>query len=280
MKTFRAKSLLSTALTTTFTVGLSFAAGQSLAAESDWFVTEGAKIRLISLPAPDGKTINAGLQINLDKGWKTYWRSPGATGLPPQLDFSGSNNIAATSIDYPVPITFGENGNLTVGYDSSVTLPITIDPLFAGRPVKINLGGVVGICAEVCIPVQFTLSLEENGKGISSRAVASELLLARSNLIEAQHSEFMIKSATVADKMLKIEAIVPEGTSNSTILVEGPSNWYLTPTHATSVNGIAAQFEVSLADIPNDANPEETELRLTLVSHGKGVETRMTPTRQ
>lgn len=280
MNISRTNSQLFTALAATFALGLSVSAQSADAAESEWFVTEGAKIRLISLPASDGKTINAGLQINLDKGWKTYWRAPGASGLPPQLDFSGSTNIAATSIDYPVPMTFGENGNLTAGYDKSVTLPITIDPLFAGRPVKVNLAGLVGVCAEVCIPVQFSLSLEENGKGVSNRAIASELLLARANLIMDQQADFMIQSATVSDQMLKVEAIVPEGSSESTILVEGPSDWYLTPTYAASIEGTKAQFEVSLADIPADAKPEETELRLTLVSNGKGVDTRMTPTRQ
>ena len=279
MTTLRTKSMLGIALAATLGLALAPVASTATAAESDWFVTEGAKIRLISLPAPDGKTINAGLQIDLEKGWKTYFRAPGATGLPPQLDFGGSTNIASTSVDYPVPMTFGEGDGLTAGYDSPVTLPITIDPLFAGRPVKINLTGVVGICAEVCIPVQFALSLEENGQGISSRAVASELLLAKANLVKEQHAGFMVKSAHVQDKMLTIEAVVPEGTSQSTIVVEGPSNWYLMPTHAVSVDGTKAAFEVSLADIPEDAKPEETELRLTLVSNGKGVETRLKPTR-
>ncbi|MEP0943628.1 MAG: protein-disulfide reductase DsbD domain-containing protein [Rhizobiaceae bacterium] len=261
-------------------LALGVAANSALAAESDWFVTEGAKIRLISLPAPDGKTINAGLQINLERGWKTYWRSPGASGLPPQLDFTGSNNIAATAVDYPVPMTFGENENLTAGYDKSVTLPITISPLFAGRPVSVKLSGVVGICAEVCIPVQFALSLQENGQGISSREIASELLLARANLVGPQHSDFMVKAARVNGKTLDIEAVVPVGTSQTTALVEGPASWYLTPARAISIDGTVAQYKVSLMDIPSDAKPEETELRITLVSKGAGVETKLTPARQ
>jgi DsbC/DsbD-like thiol-disulfide interchange protein len=250
------------------------------AAESDWFVTQGAKIRLISLPAVDGKSINAGLQIKLEKGWKTYWRSPGASGLPPQLDFSGSINIAKTSIDYPVPMTFGDNENLTAGYDHPVTLPISISPLFANRAVTVQLAGVVGICAEVCIPVQFALSLEETGQGISSREVASELLLARSNLIGEQRDGFRVTTAEVNGQMLNIEARIPAGSTESTVLVEGPENWYLTPARAMSIDGTTARYEVSLKDIPADAQPENTELRVTLVSDGQGVETRLTPARQ
>ena len=111
-------------------------------------------------------------------------------------------------------------------------------------------------------------------------ANVGNLLLARANLIKGQQADFMVQSATVSGKMLMVEAVVPAGSSESTILVEGPSDWYLTPTYAASIEGTKAQFEVSLADIPADAKPEETELRLTLVSNGKGVDTRMTPTRQ
>ena len=251
-----------------------------MAGESEWFETQGAKIRLISLPSANGETIEAGLQILLDKGWKTYWRSPGASGLPPQLDFSQSSNIAGAELDFPAPITFGDNENLTAGYDFPVTLPINIEPLFKGRPVNLKVAGVIGICAEVCIPVQFALSLLEEGNGVSTREVASALYQARTNLVGEPRFDFQVNSANVRDDMLYIEATVPEGTQESTVLVEGPLTWYLTPARATLINGTTAQYMISLKDIPEDAKPEETEVRVTLVSDGVGVETKLTPTRQ
>ncbi|MEP1206646.1 MAG: protein-disulfide reductase DsbD domain-containing protein [Rhizobiaceae bacterium] len=256
------------------------AAGSAFAAESEWFTTEGAKIRLISLPSTDGKKIDAGLQIQLDKGWKTYWRSPGASGLPPQLDFSQSSNIATAKIDYPAPMTFGNDDNLTAGYDFPVTFPITIDPLFSGRPVNLRVAGVIGICAEVCIPVQFALSLLEEGKGLSTRDIASTLLQARTNLVGEQTKDFHVTTARVDGKTMHIEAKIPEGTKQSTALVEGPSSWYLTPARAKSIDGTKAHYEISLKDIPADAAPESTEVTVTLISDGIGVETRLTPARQ
>ncbi|NKB51013.1 MAG: hypothetical protein GKR97_02110 [Rhizobiaceae bacterium] len=257
-----------------------FMATGAAASQSDWFVTEGAKIRLISLPSADGKTIDAGLQIDLDKGWKTYWRSPGASGLPPQLDFSQSSNIASTKLDYPTPMTFGSNENLTVGYNIPVTFPISIEPLFGDRPVNIKVAGIIGICAEVCIPVQFTLSLVEEGNGQSTRDVAAALFQARANLVGQQRPDFQVIAATVSNRVLQIDATVPAGTQHSTALVEGPSTWYLTPAKATTINGSNARYEVSLKDIPSDAAPEETELTVTLVSDGIGVETVLVPTRK
>lgn len=259
---------------------LALFASSSRAAESTWFETQGAKIRLVSLPSSSGKTINAGLQILLEKGWKTYWRSPGASGLPPQLDFSQSSNIANVEIDFPVPMTFGNNENLTAGYDLPVTFPISIVPLFSGRPVNLKVAGVIGICAEVCIPVQFALALLEEGKGLSTRDVAATLLQARANLIEEQSPDFQVTTASISGDMLHISALVPEGSQQSTVLVEGPDSWYLTPARAISTTGNSAEFEVSLKDIPADASPENTEIRVTLISDGRGVETLLTPTRQ
>ena len=40
----------------------------------------------------------AGLLIELDGLWKTYWRVPGDAGIPPQLDWSGSQNAAAIDV--------------------------------------------------------------------------------------------------------------------------------------------------------------------------------------
>ena len=58
----------------------------------------GAKLRLIAQTSFDGKSFDAGLQIELEPGWKTYWRSPGSSGLPPQFSFSGSTNVAAFDV--------------------------------------------------------------------------------------------------------------------------------------------------------------------------------------
>ena len=45
-------------------------------------------VRLIAETAlidEEKKTLRVGLQIQLDEGWKTYWRDPGDAGLPMQF---------------------------------------------------------------------------------------------------------------------------------------------------------------------------------------------------
>lgn len=252
---------------------------QALAGSSAWFETQGAKIRLIALPSPNGTVIDAGLQIELEKGWKTYWRSPGASGLPPQLDFSGSRNIAATSLGFPVPKTFRDGNGLTAGYDKSITLPIKIEPLFAERPVVINMTGIIGLCEEICVPVQFQLSLTEDGKGISTADVASALFQTTLDKMNSPGDNMKIMSARVKNQNLIVEAKVPQIVTNASLMVEGPASWYLTPVNSKTIENGTALFEVDLRDVPKDADPTSTELTFSLVAGGQGIEQKMLPAR-
>ena len=43
----------------------------------------------------------AGLSLKLAEGWKTYWRSPGDSGIPPQFDWSKSENIENLEVIFP-----------------------------------------------------------------------------------------------------------------------------------------------------------------------------------
>jgi len=260
-------------------LSLSTLSSASQAAESSWFNTDGARIRLISLPAANGTQFNAGLQIELERGWKTYWRSPGASGLPPMLDFQGSQNLASTRVDYPVPTTFGDKTNLTAGYTGSVTFPITVEPLFANRPVALKLTGLVGICADVCIPVQFELSLLEDGKGLSKRDVAAALLQAQSRLVGKSSDQFYVRSARYDDTTLDVEAVLPSDDDASALMVEGPESWYLTPAQAYKTVGRTAHYKINLKDIPKQANPADTLLKFTVVSGNSGIEMSLKPVR-
>ncbi len=279
MKNFLQLSLRSTLNLFVFSVACA-APTLTLAASSAWYEVDGAKIRLVALPNPNGNTIDAGLQIEMENGWKTYWRSPGASGIPPEINFFGSKNIASTKLDYPVPSAFGDAENLTAGYKSSTVFPISIEPLFAGRPVTLKAKGILGICGEVCLPVQFDLSLKEDGKGVSTRDVAAALLKSRSNLIGKHRNDFRIKTAILTitpEKSLMVSARVPSGTMKSALFVEGPNEWYLTPVHAEKIENGIAYFTVRLSDIPNAAKPLETELTFSLVADGNGVEQVMKP---
>ncbi len=94
----------------------------------------------------------AAIQLTLADGWKTYWRVPGDAGIPPELSFDSSINVASVETIWPKPNVFDQNGFTSIGYEEELILPILVTPI---RPEgRVRLKGVmdVGICREICIP--------------------------------------------------------------------------------------------------------------------------------
>src|SRR6266851_1562741 len=59
-----------------------------------------------------GAVLMGGVAFQLQPGWKTYWRTPGDSGVPPRFDFSKSENIEADTV--PKPANVGDPNPLTI----------------------------------------------------------------------------------------------------------------------------------------------------------------------
>ena len=242
------------------------------AAVGEWFTSEGVKLRLVSLR--DGATgkLHAALQIVLEPGWKTYWRSPGSSGLPPQLDFSQSQNVSGAEVSYPTPITFSDGAGLTSGYKEGVVLPVEVKTPFPQRDVMLKVQGLIGVCDEICIPLQFSTELTDRVSGGSSFEAAQVLAQAQASLPGKASNTMQVLSAKPRTGMLDVIASVPSGSVNATLFLEGPPVWYLSAVKANDISHGRARFSV---EIPANIEPSSAvgrTLRATLVVDGKGVE--------
>lgn len=112
----------------------------------------------------DGAHI-AAIRIALDEGWKTYWRSPGEAGIPPQFNFAESQNVTSVQVRWPRPVIFEQNGMRTVGYRDEVVLPIEITPIDPSQPVALAADLDFGICHDVCVPVSVEVTADLQGPG-------------------------------------------------------------------------------------------------------------------
>lgn len=167
---------------------LTLGGGVASAASGSWQGEEGIfRARLItaldSVPAdsaPDSGDapieIIGGLDVELQEGWKIYWRSPGVAGLPPSLDFSPSADVLDHEIDFPAPKRFSILGFESFGYDTKVVYPLTLS-LKPRRDVAIEaiLTGLV--CSDICIPIEEVLTLNlplsvDNEVGEQARDIA------------------------------------------------------------------------------------------------------------
>jgi DsbC/DsbD-like thiol-disulfide interchange protein len=129
------------------------------AGETAWQeLAPGVSIRLISGGTLDasGKGLFA-LEIDMPEDTKTYWRIPGETGLPTELDFSASTGIAGHDQHWPMPSRDMTGGYLDYVYFGHTVLPIELD--VSNPSGTVDLQATLGICSDICVPAQARLVL-------------------------------------------------------------------------------------------------------------------------
>ncbi len=132
----------------------------SFAASSEWVKTPYGQARLLVAGVlPQQETFTAGLEVEIEPGWKTYWRTPGAAGIPPKLiweDPSGINNI---ELHYPAPHRLDFQGLQLYGYEDRVIFPLTVTRDLTVAEPTLNVDARLLICKELCVPASFPMSL-------------------------------------------------------------------------------------------------------------------------
>lgn len=162
-----------------FCLALAFSAVPGLvgAAESDEFTSPPVNARLISAQngiAPTTQTLSVGLALDLGEGWKTYWRSPGEVGLAPKVDWSASQNIADVTFLWPAPERFTAFGIENFGYHDEVVFPVQVALEQPGQAAKLNAQVQILVCADLCVPQEFELTLSiPQGTGIDQNSANS-----------------------------------------------------------------------------------------------------------
>ncbi|MEL6287318.1 MAG: protein-disulfide reductase DsbD domain-containing protein [Pseudomonadota bacterium] len=131
---------------------------------SEWQRGFHSRVRLTAatlLDARGAPALFAGIDIRMDEGWKTYWQSPGdGGGIPPEFDWSRSQNVRALTVRYPAPQRLKDAYGTSIGYITQVLFPVEVIPLDPARPVRLRLAMHFGVCDDICIPAEATLALD------------------------------------------------------------------------------------------------------------------------
>jgi DsbC/DsbD-like thiol-disulfide interchange protein len=146
--------------------------GVAHAQTSAWSEDMKSAVRLIS-----GETgvspMQAGVEMKLASGWHTYWRYPGDSGIPPQFDFAGSDNLKSAVVLYPVPTLHKDDAGETIGYEKDVIFPVQVAPKDAAKPVKLHLRLDYAVCEKMCVPAKGEAELTlQPKKGVSDARIA------------------------------------------------------------------------------------------------------------
>src|ERR1700728_3549890 len=109
------------------TVFASSLAFQAHAQDASPWQQDGHSATRLLAGSRSGAVLLGGIAFQLQPGWKTYWRTPGDSGMPPRFDFSKSENIEAVTILWPAPMKFDDGaGGSSLGYHDQIVLPLRI----------------------------------------------------------------------------------------------------------------------------------------------------------
>src|SRR5580700_9952979 len=129
---------------------------------SPWQRGGHSAVRLLA-GSRSGSVLLGGIAMQLEPGWKTYWRSPGDSGVPPRFDFSKSENIEAVTVLWPAPTKFDDGaGGHSLGYHNQIVLPLRIVAKNADKPVTLRADVNYAVCEKLCIPVEANAELAFN----------------------------------------------------------------------------------------------------------------------
>jgi DsbC/DsbD-like thiol-disulfide interchange protein len=223
--------------------------------------------------------LRAGIEIRLAPGWKTYWRYPGDSGVPPRFDFAGSTNVQEATVRWPTPHRFADGGGQSIGYAGNVVLPVQVQAKDSTKPVTLRLKIEYAICEKLCVPAEASVELPLAAGGNSSASDALAAAEARvpkpasigenaSLAVRSVHEEPGARFTRVI-----VEVAAPEGEPVD-LFAEGPSpEWALpVPMPVAGAPSGLHRFAFDLDGLPPGTNPHGAVLTLTAAAGSSAIE--------
>lgn len=100
-----------------------------------------------------GTPFMAGFLITLPKGWHTYWRNPGDSGMAPELKWQLPDGFTTGPVLWPAPKRFEDSSVVSFGYDRQVLLLQEIRPpadLAVDREYTLEVNALWLVCKDTC----------------------------------------------------------------------------------------------------------------------------------
>lgn len=223
-------------------------------AASAWVSSPQSRARLIDGGVAADGTRRAGIEIELEPGAHTYWRSPGDTGVPPELSTDKSGNLASAEMLYPAPAAITEAGATVFGYQGRVVFPVLVHPTDPARPVDLAVDLAYATCADICVPGRLQAKLTLG----SAPAPADEVAL-----VAAAEARVPKPADAPGAPSITARAIPPEkgkpawhvdvtpAQPDATLFSEAPEPWFL-----TARRDPAGGFVVVAEEAPKDPAAE------------------------
>lgn len=218
-----------------------------------------------------------GLNVRLGPGWHTYWRSAGDAGAPPEFDWSGSQNVAEATIEWPAPKRFTDAGIDTFGYAEQVLFPIKVRLRDKNATAHVSLKLALYVCSTICTrnDLRFDADISPGLHLESNQGVIDEW---RNKVPREQAASLSIRTVRLEQgppARLRISAVASPPLAKPDVFVDGDSAVVAArPNFTPGFNG-ASFITLPLEGV--DAGHPNQPLRITLVDGNRSVETVLPP---
>lgn len=235
---------------------------------SPWIVDGHASVRLLA-GSRNGPVLLGGIDLKLDHGWKTYWRTPGDSGVAPRFDFSKSDNVEAVTVLWPAPTAFPDGaGGTAFGYHDETVIPLRIAVHDPDRPVTLRAHINYAVCEKLCVPLESELALPF----VSVASTEDSALSAALDKVPKPASIGDTLPLTISDvkrtgpKSVQVDVVGQDNNKNVALFVEGPTPEWALPfpkLAAHQPKGIR-RFVFDLDGVPPGVDPNGAALKFTL----------------
>lgn len=253
----------------------------AISGTSDWSRFEGGAVRLIaSGPLADGR-YDTGIEFVLDPGWHTYWENAGEAGIPPQVDWAPSGNLADARLQFPYPERYDDGFSVSNVYKNGIVLPLAVRPERPEDPVQLEIDLTFGNCKDVCVPASARLSLTLDPLDAEDRTSHRAIARARADVpMPAQATDAVVSRLFLRKdgkkEKLDLSLTMPTGMDidDVEIFASAPQDLSLGVPRRTKPEWKQAtgDWVLSLGGLPDDL--AMLPLRLVLVAGRHAVEQR------
>lgn len=221
----------------------------------------------------------AALHLELAPGWKTYWRAPGDAGIPPLLDWSGSDNVAAIRLHWPRPVVFDLNGMKSIGYHDDLVLPVEVTPKDPAQPVTLRLRADLGICKDICMPAMLQIEAPLATAAPGTDAIRAALAARPARADQAQVTSVACQIEPIRDglRITARIAVPAQGGAETVVFEPGHAGVWVSEAETVRQGGALT----AVADmVPPEGRPfslERDAVTLTVIGTDRAAEIRGCP---
>lgn len=243
---------------------------------STWAGGPKSSLRLIAAEEGLAQGVyRSGVELRLEPGALTYWRTPGSAGVPPVFSFDGSTNAAEVAVSYPAPARMVEDGAEVFGYRDHVVFPVRVTPEDPSRPVRLVLNLSYAVCARICLPANglAELTLQPSPETSARQANPQAGTIAAAEALVPVHLTRQQAAAKVA--ITRVEGapapswrlVLRDGDAED-VFAEGPPGWYFD----SQKTGKPNEFLIVEIEKPSTGETAQPPVTLTVKSKRQSFE--------